>query len=283
MALTLMYITNDPKIALIAEEAGVDRIFLDMEYIGKQNRQNGRKSVLNHHTPEDVKAIRKVIQKSDVLVRVNAMHDASALYGPSEEEIDEVIKAGADIVMLPYFKKLEEVSRFLEIVDGRVKTQLLLETPEASEHIDDLLKMGGFDEIHIGINDLCIGYGKKFMFEMLTDGTVERLCEKCRNAGMPYGFGGIASPGKGLLPAEYVLKEHYRLGSSAVILSRSFCDVHIRRSYEEIRDIFIAGVGGIRALEEKCQKKLDKGDKAYFDNNRKELVRRVQMISGEMK
>lgn len=276
-----MYITKDPKIALIAEDAGVDRIFLDMEYIEKQSRQNGRKSVLNHHTPEDVAAVRKVIHRSDVLVRVNAIHDASAYYGPSEEEIEEVIKAGADVVMLPYFKTKEEVERFLNIVDGRARTQLLLETPEAADLADEILKIKGIDEVHLGINDLCIGYGKKFMFEMLTDGTVERLCEKCRNAGIPYGFGGIASPGKGLLPAEYVLKEHYRLGSSAVILSRSFCDVHLRTSYEEIRDIFTTGVAGIRALEEKCTKKLEEGDVNYFEKNRKELVRRVRMICGD--
>ena len=34
MPLNLMYITNRPEIARIAETAGVDRIFIDMEYIG---------------------------------------------------------------------------------------------------------------------------------------------------------------------------------------------------------------------------------------------------------
>ena len=33
MALKLMYITNKPEIAQIAESSGVDRIFVDMEYI----------------------------------------------------------------------------------------------------------------------------------------------------------------------------------------------------------------------------------------------------------
>lgn len=41
MALSLMYITNKPQIAEIAESAGVDRIFVDMEYIGKADRQGG--------------------------------------------------------------------------------------------------------------------------------------------------------------------------------------------------------------------------------------------------
>ena len=39
MSLKLMYITNQPEIAQIAESAGVDRIFVDLEYIGKSDRQ----------------------------------------------------------------------------------------------------------------------------------------------------------------------------------------------------------------------------------------------------
>ena len=41
MALKLMYITNRPEVAQIAESAGVDRIFVDLEYIGKAQRQGG--------------------------------------------------------------------------------------------------------------------------------------------------------------------------------------------------------------------------------------------------
>ena len=68
MALKLMYITNSPDVALIAEGAGVNRIFVDMEYIGKSDRQGGMDTVQSHHTVEDVKAIRRVITKSQVMV-----------------------------------------------------------------------------------------------------------------------------------------------------------------------------------------------------------------------
>ena len=50
MALKLMYITNNPDIALVAEAAGVDRIFVDMEHIGKSRRQGGMDTVQNCHT-----------------------------------------------------------------------------------------------------------------------------------------------------------------------------------------------------------------------------------------
>ena len=69
------------------------------------------------------------------------------------------------------------------------KQHLLLETKEAVECVDEVLEMGGFDEIHIGLNDLHLSYGMTFMFELLADGTVEMLCRKFREKGLPYGFG----------------------------------------------------------------------------------------------
>lgn len=59
MALKLMYITNRPEIAQIAEAAGVDRIFVDMEYIGKDARQCGLDTVQSRHTISDIHAIKK--------------------------------------------------------------------------------------------------------------------------------------------------------------------------------------------------------------------------------
>ena len=47
--LKLMYITNRPEVAQIAEQAGVDWIFVDMEFIGKDARQGGLDTVQNHH------------------------------------------------------------------------------------------------------------------------------------------------------------------------------------------------------------------------------------------
>ena len=86
-------------------------------------------------------------------------------------------------------------------------------------------------------------------FELLTDGTVEALCRKFAEKGIPYGFGGIASLGRGLLPAEYIIKEHYRLGSTSVILSRSFCNINKVTDMRVLRTLFRDGVGQIRQLE----------------------------------
>ena len=87
----------------------------------------------------------------------------------SKEEIDLAIENGAKVLMLPYFKTVDEVRTFISLVDGRAKTMPLLETPGAVEVIDEILNLDGLDEIFIGLNDLSLGY-KKFMFELLVDG-----------------------------------------------------------------------------------------------------------------
>ena len=180
-----MYITNRPAIAQIAETAGVDRIFVDLEYIGKGERQGGMDTVQSHHTLEDVKKIADSITTAELLVRVNPIHEATAQYISSEEEIRIAIENGADIIMLPFFKTIDEVNRFISVVDKKAKTMLLLETPEAVDIIDDILSIQGIDFIHIGLNDLSLGYGMKFMFELLSNGTVEKLCTKIKEKNIP--------------------------------------------------------------------------------------------------
>lgn len=249
----LMYITNRPDVAVIAENAGVDRIFVDMEYIGKGLRQGGMDTVQSHHTPADVKNIRKVISKAELLVRCNPIHGETAEYGSSKEEIEAVLDGGADVVMLPYFKTAKEVEEFVRLVDGRAKTFPLVETREAAEGIDEILQVDGIDEIYIGLNDLSLAHGYRFMFQPLADGTVDQLAEKFHRRGLPFGFGGIASLTGGLLPGSFVLKEHYRLGSSRVILSRSFCDVAKAESMEQVRQVFDSGVTQLRQLEQELR------------------------------
>ena len=273
MPLKLMYITNRPDVALIAEHAGVDRIFIDMEYIGKAARQGGMDSVQNHHTVEDVKNVRSVLTKADLLVRINPIHKATNDYTSTEAEIDAVINAGADIIMLPFFKTAEEVRRFVADVNGRAKTLLLMETPEAASIVDEIIAIPGIDEIHLGINDMSLGYGKTFMFELLSDGTVENLCLKFKQAGIPYGFGGVASIGSGSLPAEAILKEHYRLGSSMVILSRSFCNVNETTDLNYIREKFEIGIRSMRAFENEIAI-----HSRYFEENEKVVAECVEGI-----
>lgn len=274
MALTLMYITNRVDIAQIAQAAGVDRIWVDMEYIGKDIRQAGMDTVKSHHTIEDILKLRPVVTTAELLVRVNPIHDASEEYCSSEEEIEQTIAAGADVIMLPMFKTKADVERFLGCVNHRAKTLLLLETAEAVENLEDILTLDGIDEVHIGLNDLHLAYHKTFMFELLADGTVEKICKMLGKCGFKYGFGGIARVGYGELPAEIIMGEHYRLGSTMAILSRGFCNANNTRNVDDIRDVFQQGVQGIR----KKESELMCSSEDQLEKNRVILAEKVRKI-----
>ncbi len=268
MALELMYITNRTDVAALAEKAGVDRIFVDMEYLGKDKRQGGLDTVQSHHTVDDIKKIRPVLSSSKLLVRCNPVNPGS------REEIDGIADAGADIIMLPYFKTAGEVESFTGMVNGRMRTCLLIETDSAAEKIDEILEVPGIDEVYIGLNDLHLCYGMTFMFQLLADGTVEKLADRIKRKGISFGFGGVARVGTGILPAECIFGEHYRLGSERVILSRAFCDVSKEKSIEDIGEKLISGVRDVREYEKKLINWTDED----FENNRLKTIECVNKV-----
>ncbi len=274
MSLKLMYITNRTDVAKIAESAGVDRIFVDLEYIGKHLRQGGMDTVQNRHTPHDAADIKKILTTAELLVRINPIHDSTDEYSSTEEEINAVINAGADIVMLPYFKTASQVKRFIDAVDGRAKTMLLFETVASIENIDDILSLDGIDEVYIGLNDLSLDYGYDFLFAILANGTVEKIAKNFVEKNLAFGFGGLATLEGGILPGKKVLPEHYALGSSCVILSRSFCNANITKSTDKIKEIFETGIKEIRDYEDFCSKQ----NTDFFQRNHKELQEIVAQI-----
>lgn len=271
MALEYFYITNNPDVAVACEKAGVDRIFIDMEYIGKDERQGGLDTVKNHHTVEDVKNIRTVISTAKLLVRVNPIHENS------REEINSVIDAGADVIMLPMWKSVEEVRTFYDIVRRRVKTTLLLETEEARLCLDEVVKLEDVDEIYIGLNDLHLSQHKKFMFELYTDGTVDEIVSKLKKANIKFGIGGVGKVNcNNLLPAENILCEHYRLGSSMSILARAFCD-WTKYDIEEFEQIMIQGVNENREFE----KTLENKSADYFNEIHNQTEKIIETIKAK--
>ena len=214
--LKLMLLTSNEDLIKNAMNVGVDRIFLDLEYINKAERQKGRDTVKSTNSLEDIKRIRPLVPFGKLLVRINPIH------GNTKYEIDKAIEYGADIIMLPMFSEVEEVQKFLEYVGGRCKTCLLFETSQSLARMDDILDLHGIDEGYIGLNDLHISLGLDFMFEILSSGLVDYMASKFKEHKIPFGFGGMGKIGEGLLPAELILCEHYRLGSESVILSRTF-------------------------------------------------------------
>lgn len=137
-------------------------------------------------------------------------------------EVNNSIAYGADILMLPMVMDQNDAETFVRFVNGRAKVCIMIETAAAMARLDKILAVPGVDELFIGLNDLHISMGLTFMFELLSDGLVEYIADKCNKAGMPFGFGGIARIGEGDLPSDNILGEHVRLGSTSVILSRTF-------------------------------------------------------------
>lgn len=212
----LMILASTPEDAQSAQEAGVDRIFYDLEYIGKAERQRGRDTVKYHNDINGIPKLREVVTTSDLLVRTNPIHAYTAI------EVEKAIEYGADILMLPMVMDKNDVETYVSLVRGRARVCIMVETAAAMTRIDDILATKGVDELFIGLNDLHISLGLNFLFEPLAGGLVDYMAEKCNKKGMPFGFGGIARIGDGMLPADMILGEHVRTGSTSVILSRTF-------------------------------------------------------------
>ena len=93
--------------------------------------------------------------------------------------------------------------------------------------------------------------------------------KKIGESGIPYGFGGISHLGDGLLPAEMIVTEHYRLGSTRAILSRGFCDQ--TQPLDRVREDFTREMKILRDYENAI-------DPATFEPNRLALKARVDEI-----
>ena len=158
---------------------------------------------------------------------------------------------GSDRLMLPMFRTRSEVDAVVEAMRQAEKDAsasaapdaagpdasatggaapepprltLLAETVAAVEGIEGILagQPDWVDHVHLGLNDLSLERGTGFLFAPVATGEVAELAARVRGAGRRFGFGGVGMPGQGVVPAEQILGEHVRVGSSCVILSRAF-------------------------------------------------------------
>lgn len=222
----LLQITNDPIFARACDALPGMRLFVDLERNGKAERQAGRNTFISTHQLEDVGRIKAVLRRSHLMVRVNPLHEAT------RAEVDAVLAHGADLLMLPMFQTAAELVAFSAIVAQRAPIVALLETAGALATVEQWIGTPGLAEVMVGLNDLHLALGCRFMFEPLALGHVERVAGVARRQGRRFGFGGIARLDEGLLAGRDVLAEHVRLGSQAVILSRTFHSGHSPESFE---------------------------------------------------
>ncbi len=145
----------------------------------------------------------------------------------------------------------------------------MLETPEAFCRIDRILEIEGIDKIHIGLNDLHLGMGLSFMFELISNGVVEFLVKKLTDKNVSYGIGGIANLDGGLISGKHVLTEYVRLNSSMTILSRSMTN-----SYKDN----ISGLSNEILKLRNFEIVLKTYDNSYFIKEQKKFIFEVNKI-----
>jgi len=214
----LTLFTNDPLLASAADRAGVDRIGVDMEQIGKGARQGHLATWISDHAENDLAIVKPALQRAALFARCNPVH------GGLRAEIDRLVAAGVRVIMLPYFKTAAEAETFIRIVDERVRPVLLVETADAAAVIGDLCRIAGVREIHIGLNDMRLSLGWPSHFHVLVSDFLTGICDTVLGAGLRLGVGGIGRAGDNDLPvpADLVSAQLPRLGASASLVSRSF-------------------------------------------------------------
>ena len=214
----LTLFTNNPQLAQAGNAAGINRIGLDLERIGKEQRQDTRKAWISDHQIHELEAIRDQLTQSALFARTNPIHTGS------RDEINSLIDQGVTVLMLPMFRTIKEAATFIEFVDGRAFVSLLVETAAAAVRLHEIVKLSGIGEIHFGLNDIYLDMKLANHFELLTSGFLDRLAEIVSTAGVPYGFAGIGRLNDSLLPipSDLIYAQYPRLGATRALIARVF-------------------------------------------------------------
>jgi hypothetical protein len=217
-AFRLTLLTADPAWAAAAEAAGVQRIGVDLERLGKAERQAGYNTRLSEHRWDDLSAVARTLRRANAFARLNPLHDGSAT------EVETALACGARVLMLPFFKTAIEVERFVGLVRGRAEVMALVETAPALLRIREIIAVPGVDEIMLGLNDLRLQFGTANHFEVLVSPVIDGVCDVLRTDGRPFSIGGVARSGDAAMPvpSELVYAQYPRLGATGGWVARSF-------------------------------------------------------------
>ena len=214
----LTLITDDAALATAADRAGVDRIGVDLEMLGKEARQKGRGTRLSGHSLEDLAGISAAVTWASVFVRLNPVNANTAA------EIDAALALKAEVLMLPFFQTREEICTFVDAVRGRSQTVILLETASAVMRVREILAVGGVDEVMIGLNDLRLQFRAANHFEVLGSPLIDFLSAEVRRSGRALAIGGIGRVDDRALPipSDLIYAQYPRLRATGAWIARSF-------------------------------------------------------------
>jgi hypothetical protein len=214
----LTLITDDAALATAADRARVDRIGVDLEILGKEERQKGRGTRLSGHSLDDLARISAAVTRASLFVRLNPVNANTAA------EIDAALALKAEVLMLPFFQTQEEICTFVDAVRGRSQTVILLETASAVMRVREILAVGGVDEVMIGLNDLRLQFRAANHFEVLGSPLIDfHSAEVCRS-GRALAIGGIGRVDDHALPipSDLIYAQYPRLRATGAWIARSF-------------------------------------------------------------
>ena len=214
----LTLFTNDPVLARAGDDAGINRIGLDLEKMGKEHRQDPGKAWISDHQVHELQAIRSALTHAALFARTNPIHSGS------RDEINHLIDQGVKVLMLPMFRTVKEAATFIELVNGRALVSLLVETAAAALRLREIVKLPGIDEIHFGLNDMYLDMKLANHFEVLASGFVDMLADIVLAAGIPFGFAGIGRINDTRLPmpVDLIYAQYPRLGATRALVARVF-------------------------------------------------------------
>lgn len=221
----LLLFTVDPGWGRDVVAAGAAGIVVDWERRGKARRQLGENTQINQDTPADLTRMRAAIDGL-LVCRLNG-------FGPwTPGEVEDALARGADEILLPMVRTVEEVDRTLELAAGRCGVGILVETQDAVDRAADLARRP-LSRIYVGLNDLRIDRRSQELFRPLVDGTVDAVRATVTQ---PFGVGGLTLPGGGFpVSADLLAAELVRMSTDFTFLRRSFtADMAGRDPYTEV-------------------------------------------------
>lgn len=211
--LDLFVFHRDTDLDAASLEGGAKGIVIDFETSGKADRQQGFDTQINQHNWQDLGDIKQNLQ-AYVICRINGINDQT------ESEVVKAIELGADEILIPMVRTVNEVTSILDLVKEKAQVSVMIETNEAV-NITRQLDQLPLARAYVGLNDLRICRGSKSIFTAIADGTVESIRGMVKHTA--FGFGGLTIPGCGTpLPVELFLHEMTRLDCQFTFLRRSF-------------------------------------------------------------
>jgi len=234
LVMILSLISNKPNEIKIALDAGIQRVMIDLEKETKIDRQKGKGLFLTDHTINDLITCTSSTNCNCVVVRINSIHEHT------KAEIDAICNnSNVQYIMLPYFKSMQEIDIFLKHLPSSVKSILLFENYQSIALAQNIIDNFKIDEAFIGLNDLALSLKYNSIFKIFEEPTIYRTLEMFKNAGIPFGLGGVGNMLLKNLPIQPDLFFLFQLclGCERGLLSRNFRSIFSMDNWQEIFEV----------------------------------------------